>query len=293
MSAMMHASALSRGRNPSRPRVLVAVFFLVLAAVLLVTASHARAAGGVMVADVTGSATLDGAPVDLMAELSPGQSVRLEDGASLVVIGVDDGSEFRVTGPGLAAVTDDGVTAAEGAALATAEPRLASVGTLDIGTVQQAAVVMRGAAPNALDMEPDGVMVLQPPVLTWAATPGAGTMYQVTILGPDHGIAHAAEAEEPGLVPPADAVAAPGLYSWSVSHLDGGKITSASATFRVPTPEAREAIATAALAFGDDVAGRVQFGRFLDKNGVDSRAVWQELAERRPDSARIAILASR
>lgn len=283
-----------RGRG-IHPTILVVLTVLGLSALLQLRPAMAQdpAEPAVMIIDLQGRADINDVPLDVLAELPAGTVIDLSTETRLVAVGLTAGREYRVAGPGTATVGADGLTVAGGATLDSSEPPTIEPGVLQVAAVQQAAVVMRGAAPNALAMEPNGLRVLDPPTLTWAAADGVPA-YQVVVVGPDNGISFTAAVEEARVAVPPDAITAPGRYSWAVRYVAGdNRLVNGSATFTVVTPDVRTAIAAADEAFGNDVAGRVRYARFLADHKVDARAVWDWVAAQRPDSRRLTIQAGR
>ncbi len=264
-------------------RCLTAAAFLALP-----TVAAEAAEGGAMIADLQGSVTRDGRPLDLLMEVAPGTVLTLADGASVTLLALVDGAETTVTGPGTATVGADGVTADGGAVAVSSMPAVASL-SLRTDDYQQAAVVMRGAVGESVSgLAPDGGVVLAPPVLSWRQqTPKACAV----TLRDDGGTDILETSTDAGYaVLPSDLALPPGtVVHWS---LDCGQGEAREAVFAMADADLTARFTDARPEADAPFAHRVAYARALAAAGLeaDAKRAFHHLAEERPDSLHLRVL---
>lgn len=271
------------------PRLIALALTLVLGLCLLRPPLAEAADGGVMVADLHGSVTRAGRPLDLLMDLAPGTVLTLGDGASATLLALADGRESIVTGPGSVTVTADGLTAADGATVEQRSTALAQV-SLRPDDYQQAAVVMRGAAQEAVSgLRPDGGVVLAAPALSW--TPAAPVACTATVRDAQGQVLWDGTSETGYLAPPAEAAAPRGTpLVWTLACPDAAP---QKATFALADAALADRFTTGRPAADAAFAHRVAYARALAAAGLehDAKTAFHRLAAERPDSLHLRILA--
>lgn len=268
-------------------RLIACLFILTVG---LAGPAPARAAGGgAMIADLQGTVTRAGRPLDLLMEVAPGTVLTLAEGASVTLLALEDGTETTITGPGSATIGADGVTAGDGASATSRVPAVAAL-SLRPDDYQQAAVVMRGAPKEALTgLVPDGSVVLAPPVLSWRQA--AGGPCQVTVRDASGALLVTATSEDGHAVLPANLPVAPGAdVLWS---LDCGEGAAREAVFTMADAALADRFTAARPAADAPFAHRVAYARALAAAGLehDAKRAFHHLAEERPESLHLRVLA--
>jgi hypothetical protein len=264
-----------------------------LAALLLVACFAGEAAPVAFVADLRGSAMIEGdGKLAFLAELSAGTRLVLGTHASASVAYAASGAEYALVGPGLFLVSAEEVSAEQGA-----KPRrraiAATPGASTIARASRAATAslrMRSvASPSpaaALEFPVSTSVATLKPAMRWRASPGQE--YAVVLLDASGKQVWRGERARPEGTRP-DVALAPGeRYSWNVTT--GGKSLGEAHFETLP----REAIGRAEKSRqGRAFADRVVHALVLQELGAkqEAREAWAELARERPDLPELAALA--
>lgn len=276
----------------------LAVFFLVVGA-----AAFARADTVAMVTDVGGGVVLvdSGDTVELLAELGAGDKVQVEDGGNLRIVFLSNGREFTVTGPAELQLETDGVSTTAGNApeekqlLAEASsPAIAAVGDLE-----QAAMVMRSAGDEAevkLRGPLGGRVLSPPPTLYWEALDGVEN-YRVRITD-YRGLSLLDErvSVTEYTLPSGLRLVSGATYTWSVeARMPDGARKTAFAEFALSDVRLRDEALKLKPADDSPFSERLVYALWLESNQLFQEAdrYWDQLAEERPDSPRLQLLAGR
>jgi hypothetical protein len=261
-----------------------------LAGALLAAAFAAQAASPVaFVADVRGSATIEGdGRLGFLAELASGTRVLLGSGATATITFATTGAEFTLAGPGEFSVGADEVKAEKGAS-----PKRRSVAALPDPTViaqasrgATASVRMRslGTEGPALEYPLDTrIATLQPTMRI-----RGGADYAITIVDSAGKAVWTGPATAQGVKIPTRL--SPGArYGWSATSPRG---TLGPASFETLSSDAIARVEKArasARTFPDRVMGALM----LQEMGAtqDAREAWASLARERPDLPELAAYA--
>ncbi|WP_394788821.1 hypothetical protein [Rhodoferax sp.] len=268
-----------------------------------VLASPAQAQAVAVVTNVKGLVHL--APgnksVSLLSELAPGADVTLEPGALLSFVYLQSGTEFQLSGPARATV---GAAAPQSVSGASAVPRSSVVAAETVklqttnGRVVLGGMVMRGPGLERLKLiEPTGKVLSARPGFAWSMPAEvAVAQFELREEGSDK-ILLSTPVPGSQLVL-ADGVALqPGVnYLWTVSiDVPGANSLARSSYFSLPGAQERERIEALRpgpqAPFSDRLifASLLEQGRFLS----ESRKLWQQLAQERPDLPELRNLANK
>jgi hypothetical protein len=266
----------------------------VLTALALALPLGAAAAPVAFVADLKGSATLDGQTrLAFLAELEPGTRLHLGPGASVAVTYAGTGHEYTLTGPGEFVVLATEVKVEKGAA-----PTRRSVMQLpDAGIVARmshtstASLRMRGvAAPaeasrNRLEYPVETRVATLQPRLTWRGEAAAATVSLSDASGKEvwKGPGQAGSAQPAVKLSPAT------RYTWTVMTPKG---LVGEATFETLPADSLAKVAKSS-ARTRTFADRVLHALLLQDIGAhqEARVLWAQLARERPDLPELAALA--
>lgn len=267
---------------------------VVLAAAALAAALGAHAGPVAFVADVRGSATIEGdGKLDFLAELPAGARVLLGTGASACIAFAGSGAEYEIKGPGRFRVEEREVAAENGAPPAARK----GVALLDrqvvarVGNAARASSRMRGGKPPAearlaLEYPGEARIATLEPQMRWRSPPAVPVMLAVrSSEGKElwSGPASGGAARLPVRLSPGE------RYAWTVTTADGAV---AEGRFETLPAEALARVAAARSA-GRSFAHRVRHAMVLEELGAahEARDAWAELARERPDLAELQALA--
>ena len=276
---------------------------LLLALSLLALGAHAQAVA--VVTDVKGAVAFapdrGTKPVALLSELTNGADIQLEKGATLSLVYLQSGTEFQLRGParitlgatapqsvaGASAILRSSVVAAETARLQTANGRVVLGG-----------MVMRGLGMDRLKLlEPIGKVLGARPTFAWTLPPDATTVqFELRDEGSDKVLLSAAVQGSQLVLDDKLALQAGVNYVWTVAlEVPGANSLVRSSYFSLSSPQERERMEALRpgpqAPFSDRLifASLLEQGRFLS----ESRKLWQQLAEERPDLPELRTLAKR
>lgn len=266
---------------------------LSLAAVLLATGLAAVASPVAFVADIQGTATIEGnGKLTFLAELSPGTRLLLGSKATAAITYAATGTEYGLAGPGQFLVTAEEVTAERGS-----KPRKRSVTALSDGqVVKQAAQTataslrMRGMATNstppALQFPVATRIATLKPDLRWLSE--AGEEYTLVVSDPAGREVWKGRARQ-GPARPGTALAAGTRYTWTVASSRGSLGEASFETLPSDAIKRAERSRAAAKSFPDRVVNAL----LLQELGAqqEARDAWAELARERPDLPELPALA--
>ena len=265
---------------------------LSLAAVLLSTALAAAGSPVAFVADIQGSATIEGnGKLTFLTELAPGTRLLLGTKATAAITYASTGAEYSIAGPGQFLVSAEEVTAERGS-----KPRRRSVAALSDGqVVKQAAQTataslrMRGlaaaATPAALLFPVSTRIATLRPDLRWLAE--AGEEYTLVVSDP------AGREVWKGRARQGSARTAPlsagTRYTWTVASTRGPLGESHFETLPADAIKRAERSRAAARSFPERVVNAL----LLQEIGAqqEARDAWAELARERPDLPELPALA--
>ncbi|MFA9215794.1 MAG: hypothetical protein ACEQSK_01690 [Sphingomonadaceae bacterium] len=266
----------------------------------LLQAAAARADGVLgLVLDVQGGAEVvlpgPSSRLQLLSYLKPGMQLRLDrDGrASLSHYGAR--LIYQLSGPLLAEVDRDGVRVLQGAAPSTrslAEKVVAAALGANTGA---AAVRMRMVQDITLLGPRHGSVVLsRQPYFRWESSEAAS--YQVTLERADGVLLAQANTDRLNWQLSAGQALEDGQsYRWRVSYRSDrdGELHQASAQFSVVTAPERASVAALRPEADAGIDELVLYATLLQGRQLldDARAVWAEIAARRPDLSKAASLA--
>ena len=253
----------------------------------------ARAAPVAFVADLRGTATIEGdGPLRFLAELSAGTRVLLGSNAAASIAYAASGAEFSLAGPGQFLVKADEVVAERGSA-----PRRRSVASLSGNAVvtqaaqtATASLRMRGLAPSSppalLEYPVSTKVSTLRPHLRWRATPGEE--YVVAVQDASGRELWKGRARTEGARPDVR-FAAGTRYSWTVTAAGGSVAEAHFETLGDDAIRRADRSRKAAKSFAD----RVVHALLLQEVGADqeSREAWAALARERPDMPELPALA--
>ncbi|MEO7107353.1 MAG: DUF928 domain-containing protein [Rhodoferax sp.] len=280
-----------------------AAWLLLMAFSLLALGAHAQAVA--VVTDVKGAvvfaADRGAKPVALLSELGKGADIQLEKGATMSFVYLQSGTEFQLHGPsritlgatqpqsvaGASAILRSSVVAAETARLQTTNGRVVLGG-----------MVMRGLGMDRLKLlEPIGKVLSARPTFAWTLPLGATTVhFELRDEGNDKVLLSAAVQGSQLVLDDTLPLQAGVNYVWSVTlEVPGANSLVRSSYFSLSSPQERERMETlrpgSQAPFSDRLifASLLEQGRFLS----ESRKLWQQLAEERPDLPELRTLANR
>ena len=266
-----------------------------LAAGLLAAGLGAEAANVAFVADVRGSATIEGdGKLSFLAELAPGTRLLLGTGATAAITFAATGSEYTLTGPGEFAIGVSDVKADKGAA-----PVKRNVATLPDPTVvtrlsqaATASVRMRSIPPPppvqaVLEYPVDARVATLQPVLRWKgdmSTEGVMVRVQET-----SGKEVLKAQMQPNAKAPTLKLSPGTRYTWTIMTSRGTVAEAAFETLPADAVARAQKSRSAAKTFSD----RVLHAILLQDLGAtqDAREAWTALARERPELPELAALA--
>ncbi|MBF0257010.1 MAG: hypothetical protein HQL47_11275 [Gammaproteobacteria bacterium] len=261
--------------------------------VLLLGLNSALAAAPVaMVTDLQGSVTRDGQPLALLAELDAGAQLQLAADSQLTLVLYRSGEEFRLQGAGQASLTESAVLL-DGKPLAGAALLLSAEGAkLSSAQLSQAAILMRSAVQKDRLIElsyPVSSVILEPrPVFSWRIQGDSekAYSYRLEVLS-EKGKSLFVGSSDIGRLRLPKGVELPRgeRLTWELEAKKDGKMTLASADFRIASDELVDRVDQLSAQVGEDFARRVMFARFLQANSLkhDAANYWKGLAEEHPE----------
>lgn len=252
-----------------------------------------QAAGVAMITDATGriEAEPGGVAVGVLAELEGGARLRLAPGATVTLLYLASGEEFRLKGAGRYQIGPNAPTALQGAQPEKRKLPVDAIPPVRVkpATVQQATIVMRSLGPGLTVklLEPVSVRVLdERPLFRWAAVSGAESYRVQVIDSAGQPVAEFEQKGESGQLPENVRLKPGESYSWSVeARLASGRKLSGTADFAVLDAEARARLNRIQPADGAKFSDRVAYALMLERYEAFhlARAEWRRLLAERPD----------
>lgn len=263
-----------------------------LACLLAALGLGAQAANVAFVADIRGSATIEGdGKLGFLAELAPGTRLLLGSGARAAITFAATGAEFTIAGPGEYLVTAAEVKVEKGAApVKRSVMPLPDGGAITrISRAATASVRMRGVTPPAsgatvLEYPVDSRVATLRPALRWK-----GAEAELPVLVRDSAGKEVWKAAmRPNTVPGSLKLAPATRYTWTVMTPKG---PVAEATFET-LPAESLARAEKSRAAAKSFSERVLHAVLLQELGAqqDAREAWAALGRERPDLPELAAL---
>ncbi len=244
-----------------------------------------------MVMDLMGKVQVNGAQTELLAELEDKSSISLEKDASVLVVFLSSGEEYKLQGPATATI--------EGNSLKSSHPAqksqtiLASVENIDNSNFGQAAIVMRsgssGAQEKMIDMiYPKSSKILSSsPKLKWLGL-GTGYDYRVEVLSEAGDSLYSAETNKTFVQIPDTIVLPRGeLLSWEIEAVKGKSILYNIADFFIANKDEVSQVEKSRPADNASFSQKLMFAWSVEKRGLNHEAqkYWQILAKLRPNDA--------
>ena len=272
-------------RPRSRWRILAG-----LAASLFLAAGDAFAAdvSVVLVVDRTGAvdAIRQGvaSPVQVLAELSIGSRLRLQDAATVTLLYMQTGDAFILRGPGESELRPD----APLFDAARMQRQRAGLGParLPVENVALGGVVMRSGAPRP--RYPEGRVTARPLQLAWRAIQ-SDAVFHVELRDAAGTVLFQQEVAGLSVALPSDlALGTRRPYTWSVS-IAGKEARAIPARFEIVDTELQAVILGARPSATASFADRVIQGLWLEQIGAigEARQQWETLAAERPGEAAV------
>lgn len=266
-------------------------------------AAGAQAQAVAVVTDVKGAVAFasGGKPVALLSELATGADIQLDKGATLSFVYLQSGTEFQLRGParitlgatgpqsvaGASAILRSSVVAAETARLQTTNGRVVLGG-----------MVMRGPGLDRFKLlEPTGKVLGVRPTFAWTLPPGnARVQFELRDEGSDKQLLSTTVSGSQLVLDDSVQLQAGVNYVWSLTlEVPGANSLVRSSYFSLSSPQERERMEALRpgpqAPFSDRLiyASLLEQGRFLS----DSRKLWQQLADERPDLPELRSLANK
>jgi hypothetical protein len=256
-------------------------------------AARAQDQGVVLVVDHVGQVSVanQGAarPIATLSVLPIGSRVQLDPAATLTLLYVSSGDEYRLTGPGAALVDASGVTvtAAEAATVQRRAPSNAKPVKLRSDALAMGGVVMRSGGLRA--RYPAGVLIAQPSRLVWdSLTPNAP--YRVEMRDAAGTVLFTQAAQGLTMAFPEGVQLRPEeRYTWTVAPDNAAAPVSrgvpATATFSLAAQDLRDEAQRLSPDNNATFSDRLIYGLWLEQMGAlgEARQLWQQLADQRPD----------
>ncbi|MBK7314403.1 CHAT domain-containing protein [Candidatus Aalborgicola defluviihabitans] len=277
--------------------------FLLLALSLLALGAHAQAVA--VVTDVKGAVAFapdrGTKPVALLSELTNGADIQLEKGATLSLVYLQSGTEFQLRGPARITWVRPRHSRLRARVPSCARrwwrPKPPALQTAN-GRVVLGGMVMRGLGMDRLKLlEPIGKVLGARPTFAWTLPPDATTVqFELRDEGSDKVLLSAAVQGSQLVLDDKLALQAGVNYVWTVAlEVPGANSLVRSSYFSLSSPQERERMEALRpgpqAPFSDRLifASLLEQGRFLS----ESRKLWQQLAEERPDLPELRTLAKR
>ncbi|GJJ00725.1 hypothetical protein RugamoR64_12630 [Duganella rhizosphaerae] len=275
---------------------------VLLAAACALAGAPARAAEEVvgMVLDVQGNGELvrntQHSKLQLLNYVKPGEQLRLDAGARASVSHYGAKLIYQLTGPVLAEVDPGAIRVLSGTALATkslAEKVVLAALSPNTGP---AAFKMRAIMLDVTLLGPkNGTLALNTrPQFRWEAN--EATSYTFTLERADGAVVAQFKTDASAWEPPPAAPLAYGQsYRWSVAYTSAvdGEARQATAQFQVASEAEHASLVALRPGAGAPIDEWVLYASLLQNRQMldDARAVWQEIAARRPDLSKAGSLA--
>lgn len=275
-----------------------------LAAALLAVGAHAAPANEpvAMITDLQGSVApaAGGAAPAILASVSPGATLNVADGGTLVVVYFGSGKEFAFKGPASVKFGAAQPEMLSGAPPQSRDPlmgKVAGAGKIKpVGKIQ-AAVVMRGAKESArIKFETmAGTRVLEPRAeLRWQG-PGAGLTYNLELSDDAGAVVLEQKVTGESFRVPEGVQLRPGVpYTWVLgTTTPEGKEFKNAADFTLAPADVRADVEAVRPAANAPLSERVTYAAWLDQLQFhdEARKYWKELAAARSGDANLNQLA--
>lgn len=257
-----------------------------------------------MVTDLVGKGQIQGdaqkGNVSILAEIDADRQIRLESGATLVVIYLKSGTEYSFKGPALIQFKADAPVALTGAAPQQRVPALTKDPQIRIKPVGivQGALVMRSARAGARlkILSPNGSKILElNPAFRWQGIENT-TAYQFELIDDAGKTLLETSVEGTALkLPPQVTLKEGATYTWEISvrTADGRKFSSAG-DFGIAPKNLRAQVESLRPRKDTQLSERVAFAAWLDQLELkeEARKYWKELSAERPGDERLKSLAT-
>ena len=223
--------------------------------------------------------------------------IDLASGASLSVIYVSTGDEFKLSGPGSYQIEPSEPKTLSGAAPAKQTSIGGALNGKKIRTdnVSQATLTLRGGSKRATislePLTPSGSITLANPLLLQWQAPTEGLSYQIQMIDSQNKALVSQEVSGNSFtLPPEISLLSGGYYLWNVTTtLPDGSLVNASAQFKVASNDDREKASKLKPQKNGTVAETVAYGLWLESENLSNEAVkvWKDLAARFPEETNI------
>ncbi len=257
------------------------------------SADAADRASIAIVTEISGAAELmqDGtsASLRLLSELKPDARVRVANDAHVVILYLQNGDQFVLSGPGTYSVHDGQPVADKQAAgfkrLGPVTGKDGKAMQVRSANVSQAAIVVRTAGRRPIPLKhPKGPFVLGPTFQFEWETIGREVEYDFLLKDETGNTVFSRILSENRLTLPSNVALDAGAgYRWSVSArgADGTRYLSVY-VFRVADPETRSQSENFRPGETATLAERVAYAAWLDGSGLNDEAgrYWEELNQR-------------
>lgn len=240
-------------------------------------------------------------PVSILTELAAGAELKLDAGASLALVYVKSGSEYRATGPGTLTIGAEEPSVAGAAALARRDSLLTAHGSkLETrgGRVIQGAIRMRDSSSGALVLAgPMDDVLQQRPVFSWkGGPPGSQLDFELSDDESGKSLIKARVKGGSYALPARLSLTRGKQYTWTLDLADpAGRRVSLTASFRIASEEQARPLLQLQPKKGASFSDRVIYALMLQQAGFrsDAAGVWKSLADERPEQGTLLDMAGR
>jgi hypothetical protein len=268
---------------------------------LLISGQSQATEMAALVSEVSGNVKIkingSSSPAKLLASIPPGARIDLVAGASMTMIYITNGNEYKLTGPGsyqfdtTSPKTISGALPAKQTSIATA---LNGKKIRSENVAQATSSMRKGIKEIHLPLEPltpSGCVTLADPLRLQWRTPAEGLTYNIQIINSKNEVLFTQEVADNSVTLPSGLALSGGdYYVWEITAvMPNGSPISASAKFKVASNEIREQATKLKPGTNGTVSERVAYGLWLEAVNLPNEAihVWVELAEDYPDEPNI------
>ncbi len=289
-------SIVNRGKDRRVARIPTNAGMFLIVGLLLHAMTAIAGETVAVITDLQGEATIDvdgsPGPAEILANLSSGVELQLQDNAKLTLVYFKSGKEYVYTGPASIRIDTGQPKTMSGAKGKSRELAIVKETGLtpSAGSMRQAAIVLRGFKQKKIQLvSPKNTSILKThPTFTWKS-PEAGVQYRFVIL--DEAGKTIVETLINGTsfkTPPEITFLDNVYYTWQVeARLASGSVYSSSADFKVLVKAERDRLNRLRPAKNSLFAERVLYAAALEQLGLrkDARSYWRTLAAERPGAA--------
>jgi hypothetical protein len=268
---------------------------------LLISGQSQATEMAALVSEVSGNVKIkingSSSPAKLLASIPLGARVDLVAGASLTMIYIINGNEYKLTGPGSyqfdasSPKTISGIVPAKLTSIAGA---LNGKKIRPENVAQATSSMRKGIKEIHLPLEPltpSGCVTLADPLMLQWRAPAEGLTYNIQIINNKNEVLFTQEVTANTVTLPSGLALSGGdYYVWEITTvMPNGAPISASAKFKVASNEIREQATKLKPGTNGTVSERVAYGLWLEAVNLPNEAVhvWVELAEDYPDEPNI------